>query len=166
MQNSAARQPSSAKTASSNQAASVPISVYRQLSAELQAAKAMLDTLSNQNNTLTQENQLLRQELERVVRVAINANQVLGLPNKDVPTPPKNQAEKLADHIRTVAQPVEDATPLSDELFTEEGIQVDHSAESSPRDVSGLWKTLLIVAIIITAFGAGFVVVRQLMPRR
>jgi len=166
MQNSAARQTPPAKSAPSNQTASVPISVYRQLSAELQAAKAMLDTINGQNKTLTNENQVLRQELERVVRVAISANQVLGLPREDVPTPPQNQAEKLAEHIRTVAQPTEEAVPLSDELFTEEGMVVDNTPESSPREVSGLWKTLLIVAIIITAFGAGFAVVRQVLPRR
>lgn len=173
MQNSAARQTPPTKPASGNQAASVPISVYRQLSAELQAAKAMLDTINGQNKTLTHENQVLRQELERVVRVAISANQVLGLPSKEVPNPPQNQAEKLADHIRTVAQPQEAMTqsqdaaaPLSDELFTEEGMITDTTPEASPREVSGLWKTLLIVAIIITAFGAGFAVVRQVLPRR
>jgi hypothetical protein len=166
MQNSAARQTPPAKSASGNQAASVPISVYRQLSAELQTAKAMLDTINGRNKTLTHENQVLRQELERVVRVAISANQVLGLPSEEVPTPPQNQAEKLADHIRTVAQPPDEPTVISNELFTEEGMVVDHTTESSPHEVSGLWKTLLIVAIIITAFGAGFAVVRQVMPRR
>ncbi|MHC5595517.1 MAG: DUF6212 domain-containing protein, partial [Nostoc sp.] len=46
---------------------SVPLSVYRELSTELQAAQARLNALTTQNQQLAQENQLLRQEITKVV---------------------------------------------------------------------------------------------------
>lgn len=56
---------------------SVPISVYKELSAELQAAQAMLDSLNSQNQQLAKENQQLRQEIEKVVQSALHAQQVV-----------------------------------------------------------------------------------------
>lgn len=47
---------------------SVPLSVYRDLAGELQAAEAMLDAITAQNKQLVQENQLLRQEIAKVVQ--------------------------------------------------------------------------------------------------
>lgn len=56
---------------------SVPISVYKELSAELQTAQAMLDSLNSQNQQLAKENQQLRQEIEKVVQSALHAQQVV-----------------------------------------------------------------------------------------
>jgi cobalamin biosynthesis Mg chelatase CobN len=47
---------------------SVPLSVYRDLAGELQAAEAMLNAFTAQNKQLVQENQLLRQEIAKVVQ--------------------------------------------------------------------------------------------------
>lgn len=47
---------------------SVPLSVYRDLAGELQAAEAMLDAITAQNKQLVQENQLLRQEITKAVQ--------------------------------------------------------------------------------------------------
>ncbi len=47
---------------------SVPLSVYRELSTELQAAQARLNALTTQNQQLAKENQLLRQEITKVKR--------------------------------------------------------------------------------------------------
>ncbi len=52
---------------------SVPISVYRELAAELQAAEALLDSLNAQNQHLAKHNQKLRQE------IAINDSAKLGV---------------------------------------------------------------------------------------
>lgn len=58
---------------SGSYAPSVPISVYRELAAELNATKAMVDALSSQNQQLTQQNQILRQEF---LRFADSADQL------------------------------------------------------------------------------------------
>jgi len=44
---------------------SVPLSVYRELAAELQAAEAMLDSCNAQNQHLAKQNQQLRQEISK-----------------------------------------------------------------------------------------------------
>jgi len=62
---------------SNPQRASVPISVYRELAAELQTAEAMLDSLNAQNQQLVQQNQHLRQEIEKVVQSALHMQQVV-----------------------------------------------------------------------------------------
>ena len=42
---------------------SVPLYVYRELTAELQAIQSKLDVVTNHNQKLAQENQQLRQEI-------------------------------------------------------------------------------------------------------
>jgi hypothetical protein len=44
----------------------VPISIYRELATELQTTKETVISLTTQNQQLTEQNQLLRQELERI----------------------------------------------------------------------------------------------------
>jgi len=56
---------------------SVPISLYREVTAELQAAQAMLDSLKTHNQQLVQQNQQLRREVETVVQVSQQLQQVV-----------------------------------------------------------------------------------------
>lgn len=63
--------------ASSSYSPSIPISIYREVSAELQTVQSQLDTLKTQNQQLTQQNQQLRQELENVVQAAIQLHQAI-----------------------------------------------------------------------------------------
>jgi hypothetical protein len=60
-------------------APSVPLSVYRELAAELQATKAMVDSLSTQNQHLSKQNQLMRQEIHRVVQTTLQLGQYAGV---------------------------------------------------------------------------------------
>jgi hypothetical protein len=57
---------------------------------------------------------------------------------------------------------------LSDELFTEQ--EEARSRRPAPpeaaKDLSGIWLLVVIGFIVITAFGAGFMVVRPLLPNR
>lgn len=56
-------------SAASNQyAPSVPISLYKEVTAELQAAQAKLASLQAHNQQLVQQNQQLRQEVETIVQ--------------------------------------------------------------------------------------------------
>lgn len=66
-----ARQHSAKKSpAQKPSTASVPISVYRELSAELQATQAMLDSLHGQNQNLRKQNVHLQQEVDSIVQAA------------------------------------------------------------------------------------------------
>ena len=56
---------------------SVPLSVYRELAVELQAAQALLDSLNVQNQHLTRQNQQLRQEIEKAVQSILHLQQVV-----------------------------------------------------------------------------------------
>ncbi|MEL6163241.1 MAG: hypothetical protein AAFR37_05590 [Cyanobacteria bacterium J06628_3] len=62
------------KSATANQAysASVPLSVYRELAAELQATQAAIHQLNQQNEHLAQENNLLRQEIAKTVNAVMH----------------------------------------------------------------------------------------------
>ncbi|MBD2000676.1 hypothetical protein H6G00_29400 [Leptolyngbya sp. FACHB-541] len=194
-------------------APSVPISVYRQLAAELQSAKATAELLSNQNQQLTRQNQQLREEIDRVVQVASQLQQMANS-FPDLPQPPPIEPFEIplemVTPIRQVApQPVAAPRPvrtkpaptpvqmiemgaiapkgellrtakptnrpqspepmiLSNELFTEQ--EEPRSRRPAPpeaaKDLNGIWLTVIIGFIVITAFGAGFMVVRPLLPSR
>jgi FtsZ-binding cell division protein ZapB len=194
-------------------APSVPISVYRQLAAELQSAKATAELLSNQNQQLTRQNQQLRQEIDRVVQAASQlqqmANSFADLPQpapvepSEIPlemvtpvrqpmpqpvAPPRPVRTKPAptpmqmvemgsiipkgDLLRTAKPTNKPQSPepmiLSDELFTEQE-EVRSRRPVPPeaaKDLNGIWLVVVIGFIVITAFGAGFMVVRPLLPNR
>lgn len=164
-----------------NYAPSVPISIYRELAAELQATKTMLESVNTQNQQLQQDNQFLRQEIEGLVQHAVKLQHVLH-PHTPAaaPTPAQVDAASVAQQIRGGQfndRPFTPPSPspndinsdrFSDELFTE---QAEISSRPSsdrkpPKDLSSVWMTLVVVAIIITAFGAGFLIVRPLLTKR
>lgn len=73
--------------------ASVPISVYRELSAELQATQAMLDSLHGQNQNLRKQNLHLQQEVDSIVQAAQKRQYMVQNPShpetgQQVSTPP------------------------------------------------------------------------------
>lgn len=59
------------------QTASVPISIYRQLSGELEAAKTQIDALKRENEQLWEQNQYLNQELTQIVDSAQHLKQMV-----------------------------------------------------------------------------------------
>ena len=170
---SATQSSKSSAQATSNQAASVPISVYRELAAELQATQAMLDTVHAKNQQLAQQNQQLRYEIDRFVQSALHLRQVAEPASsfsqsvsqsvsQPVAAPePEPEFEDMAAKLRG-ANPV-----ISEELFTEEPDRPQQiSKTAKPKDLGGIWLTLTVIAIIFTAFGAGFLVVKPLLPSR
>ncbi|MBC5795875.1 MAG: hypothetical protein VKL60_02790 [Sphaerospermopsis sp.] len=56
---------------------SVPVSVYRELVAELQAVQAKLDVVTNHNQKLSQENQQLRQEINKLVQSCLELQKLI-----------------------------------------------------------------------------------------
>ncbi len=56
---------------------SVPLSVYRDLAAELQAAQAKINALTAQQAQVTQENQLLREEIAKAIQSVLQLQKLL-----------------------------------------------------------------------------------------
>lgn len=158
------------------QTPSVPLSVYRELAAELQTTRAMVESLHQKNQQLGQENQFLRQEIHQVVQSVMALQPLVGMP--PAPAEPLQNAQaraavasrptwqetaaatQIASKLRTPNEP-----DLSQALFTEETplLQKVEQTKSAVK-FGGLWLTLTILAIIVTAFGAGFLIMRPFLP--
>ncbi len=177
--------PGATPPSGNNYSPSVPISVYRELAAELQATKAMLDSLNSQNQRLTQQNQQLQQEVGRVVQSALHLQQVVDSFQSNRPTSSRvsspmdtpsdlfrgQSSRPSSQPIPSTTNPVsfpplDEADPLTDALFSQQEEPKPRLTRSAtaPKDMGGLWLTITITVIIITAFGAGFLVVRPLLP--
>ncbi|MBW4522707.1 MAG: hypothetical protein KME16_23940 [Scytolyngbya sp. HA4215-MV1] len=164
--------------------ASVPISLYRQVAAELQATQALLDSLKVENQQLAQQNQQLRSAVEKVVQSALSLHQVaqsfqLTPPE---PLPEAAQPDLLPEPTDTTRRSAGSAAkdqvapftfdpmrpaPIADELLT--------GQESRPRrppkperssDLAGWKLTLVVMLIIVTFFGLGFAIVSPLLRNR
>lgn len=168
---------------------SVPVSVYRELAAELQATKAMVDSLSVQNNHLNKQNHLLRQNIHQMVQFALQLGHHAGVAHPaeaemSFSTPPLDlqphpHREELPS-MSSVPMVEESAPPLPavpqrprakgaiSKVFTEQsGEKRRYSLESSSSgSLSTLWLILSIAIIILTAFGAGFLIMRPLIGDR
>ncbi|MEH2245004.1 hypothetical protein [Nostoc sp.] len=178
---------------------SVPLSVYRELSTELQAAQARLNALTTQNQQLAQENQLLRQEITKVVESFSHLQKFV---DSHV-TPSYHQATQASGDVKSAAkQPVTQARPpqqvsrsrppvvpkappeksrrqdfstpvmemnfpIPEPVFIEEQ-QVSYYSTTEPdaKEVSGWWLIITILLIMLTAFSAGYFVVRPLFEHQ
>lgn len=175
----------------SNYAPSVPISVYRELAAELKATKARVDALTGQNQQLTQQNQMLRQEILRFAQAADQLRQAVE-PTAAAPLaysePAReelrlDESESLSERMgegvshlaaqmtRIVKAPSAPPArrpkprPKEPQLFTEqrpERLQSESGANRS-QEMSGLWLATTILLIVVSAFGAGFLIMKPLL---
>ncbi|MBW4661724.1 MAG: hypothetical protein KME15_23895 [Drouetiella hepatica Uher 2000/2452] len=155
--------------------ASVPISVYRELAAELQATHVMLESLNTKNQHLAQQNQQLRKEVERVVQLGVNLQHWIESPPVDPLNAGANASYAAPSVLRQPASPSSAASAsaiaaklrtsdFSEQLFTEEpALPYDRRDAKSPRDFSGLWLTVTILLIVVSAFGAGFLVMKPFL---
>jgi hypothetical protein len=71
---------------------SVPLCVYRELTAELQAVQSKLDVITSHNQKLVQENQQLRQEITKVIQSCLELQKLVSTPSPSSPAP------SLSDH--------------------------------------------------------------------
>jgi hypothetical protein len=190
---------------------SVPLSVYRELAAELQAAETKLDLLTTKNQQLTQENQLLRQEIIKVVqsflhlqklvdtqaaptaptapvastkssdrpaphptpdvKVEQNRSVKVATPRQQVPRPQPATAPKVTKNKKQAAvfsvPVVEMVSPMPEPVLIEEQeVRYYSSAKPDSQEISGWWLFISIVLIMLTAFGAGYLVVRPLFEHQ
>ena len=171
---------------------SVPLSVYRELAAKLQVAEAKLDSLNAQNQQLAKQNQQLRQEIEKAVQSVFHLQHVVDSvgtvsqkyayhPTADLSNdlrrlgsassqtyqssrPPSGIAVKG----RSAFQTREAGSASSEKVFTEqeEGQYRRRSQPKSASEISGWWLAIAILLIMLTAFGAGYLIVRPLLQSR
>lgn len=172
---------------------SVPISLYREVTAELQGHQTLINSLKTQNQQLLQQNQNLRQELNNVIQAA---NQFYGtiesaqgtnqMPVPQISPPPTprtnpsfnvNQPESVpnySDHPETdtpqqdIVFPPPLEQPYSPEpKFTEEPEgRLRPASQPERSELSGVWLIVSIALIVLAAFGAGYWIVRPLLQQQ
>lgn len=177
---------------------SVPLHVYRELATELQAIQSKLDVVTAHNQKISQENQLLRQEVTKVIQ-AFNQLQKL-VESSSIPIPelknrtntePITEPKKLNQPPTTPTPPRQPVSrprppaevppnrskreefsvpimdmnfPVSAAAFVEERqVRYHATPESDLKGLNSWWLILTIVLIMITGFGAGYLVVRPLL---
>ncbi|MBW4561158.1 MAG: hypothetical protein KME32_08340 [Mojavia pulchra JT2-VF2] len=181
---------------------SVPLSVYRELAIELQTAQAKLDALTAKNQQLAQENQLLRQEITKVIQSFSHLQKLVGLnttpttssdrqvphtspntksavqhpaadirPRQQVPRPRPSSAPEVPNSKSSRSNfsvPVaEMMSPMPQPVFIEEQ-EVKYYRPTKPeaKEVSGWWLVITILLIMLTAFSAGYLIVRPLFEHQ
>jgi hypothetical protein len=170
--NSPTRHAAPTSSSGNPQSPSVPISVYRELAAELQATRAMVDSLNHQNQTLNQENQKLRQEIQRVVYSVMTLQPWIE-PISEGPVPPTT-AQTGSLHIGPTWEETSAAAAVAAKLrsdsqpetwLTEEAALPQRISQTKPaKNMGGFWLTLTVLAITVGAFGAGFLIMRPFLP--
>lgn len=158
----------------------VPLSVYRQLAAELQATRAMLESVQFKNAQLDRQNQQLRGEIDRFARSALQlqqaANPILSAdwsesqaaarrpaaPADAGPTPFDRAAAELE-----AWNPLPDLEPgdvASRNWVAEQAQPVQHperNAAASARPSNGWWLAAALLLIVATAAGMSFAIARS-----
>ena len=105
---------------SNNYSPSIPISLYREVTAELKSAQAMLDSLKTHNQQLLQQNQELRREVETVVQASVYLQQAVnsaqGVSQTGMPQmPPVNRFNLSAASPRLASLPSQANHAVPDE---------------------------------------------------
>ncbi|MEO0887289.1 MAG: hypothetical protein AAFY54_15390 [Cyanobacteria bacterium J06648_10] len=84
------------QSAPTHYAPSVPMSVYRELAAELRANKAVIDSLNSRNQQLLDQNQRLKKEIHNVVQATLSLGQYAGVAR---PAPQDDYAQAFPSAI-------------------------------------------------------------------
>ncbi len=158
----------------------VPLSVYRELAADLQAATAMLNSLNAQNQQLAKQNQQLRQEIEKVVEYVMHLQRVIdATPVQPVDVYyPHSQSKPRSSRPVSSPRSMHQSSKASfaNLKAVENGFtQVEQVEQSYYRrrfqpenalELSGWRLAIAILLVIFTAFGAGYFLVRPLLSSR
>jgi hypothetical protein len=158
------------------QGATVPISLYREISADLHSTRSDLESLKTQNHELVRNNQQLRLEIERVVQTALHLRQVAdsssatGAIAIELFAPQAERAEQGdAASLLLENSPTGRVTPLAPEnkLIIEQDSKPRSQVKSeAATEISTWWLIAVICLIVLSAFGTGFLLVRPLLPSR
>src|ERR671932_685151 len=164
---------------------SVPISVYRELAAELQESRDIVESLKSQNQQLVKQNQQLRQQVEKVVQSAQHLQQIVAsfgsVSDAEVPRPqptippeppfvaPPPPHPRAASIPEEFVPPPQNPEPVPPPPYRETLVieQEERPRRTPPSeglsDVSGWMLLVAILLIVLTAFGLGFLIVRPLL---
>ncbi len=161
---------------------SVPLSVYRDLAAELQGSQVKIDELAAQNEQLAQENQILRQEIALAVQSFLHLQKLVDSDRQpslnqdphslpDLIREPKHPAPEARPHFTQRQNPRSPVVPRSNEInspmpetffIEDQEVQYDSLSEPDAVDFSGWRLVITILLIILMGFGAGYLIVRPL----
>ncbi|QOV22519.1 hypothetical protein [Anabaenopsis elenkinii] len=160
---------------------SVPLYVYRQLAHELHITQVKLDALTSQNHQLHQENQLLRQEISKVVQSCLHLqnyvnssshgsnSQVTDVTGKLKSPAPKSHPRQHPPVVNHTSHEPEFSAPVETnhqipETFYLEQQEVNYYSptEKKVKELSSWWLAMMILLLILTAFGAGYLIMAPL----
>lgn len=150
-------------------APSVPMSVYKELGAELQAAKELSETLNAQNQQLRRQNQQLQLELQKTTESALYWQQA----DNRAKSAPRSSTDTRIVANQNFSSSKEGALPLLPKsakfpapqvIEQEQGRYRRQSLEI--REISSWSLAIAIGLIMVTAFGAGYLMVRPLVSNR
>lgn len=120
------------KPTTATYAPAVPISVYRELAAELAETRKTVDAMTQQNKHLVRQNTLLRNEIQRFVAAAEQLGQFVG----GVPSTQQPSTEHPKVSTRDAVEPPP-ATPQSVNQSLENSLQASLSLPTeAPQGVS------------------------------
>ncbi|ALF51803.1 hypothetical protein ACX27_01385 [Nostoc piscinale CENA21] len=187
---------SAKRPASPNHPSSVPLYVYRELAAELEATQAQLDALTAKNQQLVQENKFLRQEIAKVLQSVSQLQKLVDFrvpESKDSNPPtrasgegknPTRQPKKEARPRSQSSRPRPPAAPKTkrrpfplpvveisshqpETIFIEEQpVSYYPARETDKKGINGWGLVITIVLVMLTAFGAGYLIVRPLFAHQ
>jgi hypothetical protein len=162
-------------------APSVPLYVYRELATELKATQAKLDAATQQNQQLEQQNQLLRQEIAKVVQSFSHLQKLV----ESHPQPSHPPSKQGTSQVKTPAKPSSPQPPATRPrprmvnetnhyvnlnypipetfLIEEQEVSYHRPMQKKVKEFSGFWLAVCIVLIILSAVTAGYFIVRPLL---
>ncbi len=162
---------------------SVPIAIFRELSADLQATHANIESLQAENFELAAQNQQLRHNLEQLAAqtqevvqrfrhtaIGSAADDTLMLDELGFDAESATTRSQVLDQLyralpgyapETDERPKAKARPP--QFSSQAPLPTRFAPVASDADLSG-WKLTLVMGLIVfSAFGAGFLVVRPLL---
>ncbi|MEB3224963.1 MAG: hypothetical protein VKJ86_04075 [Synechococcus sp.] len=143
--------------------ASVPMAVYQQLAKELRETQAEIMALQQENQQLRHHNQKLHRQVHQVVQSTERLKQMVNCHDFGIeplppvtPIPRKSQPKVSAKvAVLPTAEKPQQFTTIPPEQFD--------SGEEFDAGVSAWVLLVAAIAIILTAFGAGYMVVLPLL---
>ncbi len=173
--------PLSVQTLPNNYRPSVPMSVYRELAAELEKTKFQLETLNTQNQLLVAQNQELRAEIIKVIETHLHLEEVVNslpsvsatISHQPQPNPTSVQIQPLVlenrpEPVSVSPQPeLELETPpenIPDKIVIEESVNPPSPSSVSPKSGFTGWILMAMMMLIVsTAFVGSFLIVYPIL---
>lgn len=144
-------------TSPSRNTPTVPMSVYRELAGELQAAQRQLNDLKQDNQSLHQENQSLRLEIKQLVQSVHKLENTLQYWDQKSPHFTSVETERKEDVLPS-------SSPQTPWLsHQQEQYPQTLEEEHSQGEINGWFVITALVMIVLTFSGIGFMIARPLI---